>query len=96
MIFPIVLYGDPVLKKKAGDVEQGDESVKEFIESMYETMYAAQGVGLAAPQVGHSIRIFVIDTTPMEEDEGEGGGGLKKAFINPVMLEELCEEWAFE
>lgn len=96
MIFPIVLYGDPVLKKKAGDVEQGDESVTEFIESMYETMYAAQGVGLAAPQVGHSIRIFVIDTTPMEEEEEDGKGGLKKAFINPTMLEELGEEWAFE
>ena len=93
MIFPIVLYGDPVLKKKAAEVAEGDESVKEFVESMYETMYAAQGVGLAAPQVGQSLRVFVIDTTPMEDEEEEG---LKQAFINPIMIEELGEEWAFE
>ncbi len=93
MIFPIVLYGDPVLKKKASEVEENDASVKEFVEHMYETMYAAQGVGLAAPQVGQSLRVFVIDTNPMEDEEE---GGLKQAFINPVMIEELGEEWAFE
>ncbi|MEQ9007689.1 MAG: peptide deformylase [Ekhidna sp.] len=93
MIFPIVLYGDPVLKKKASEVAEGDESVKDFVESMYETMYEAQGVGLAAPQVGESIRVFVVDTTPMEDEEE---GGLKQAFINPVMIEEIGEEWAFE
>lgn len=93
MIFPIVLYGDPVLKKKAKDIVHGDETVKEFVGSMYETMYAAQGVGLAAPQVGQSIRLFVIDTTPMEDEEEDG---LKKAFINPTMIDELGEEWAFE
>ena len=93
MIFPIVLYGDPVLKKRAQDVAEDDESVKEFVESMFETMYAAQGVGLAAPQVGESLRVFVIDTTPMEEEEEDG---VKKAFINPIMIEEIGEEWAFE
>ena len=93
MIFPIVLYGDPVLKKRAVDVEQGDESVQEFVENMFETMYAAQGVGLASPQIGESLRVFVIDTHPMHEDEEQG---LKKAFINPVMLEEEGEAWAFE
>ncbi len=93
MIFPIVLYGDPVLKKKAKEVAEGDESVQEFVDSMYETMYAAQGVGLAAPQVGESLRVFVVDTTPMEEDEENG---LKQAFINPIMIEELGEEWPFE
>lgn len=93
MIFPIVLYGDPVLKKKASEVAEGDESVKEFVESMYETMYAAQGVGLAAPQVGQSLRVFVVDTSPMEDDEEDG---MKQAFINPIMIEEMGEEWAFE
>ena len=93
MIFPIVLYGDPVLKKKASEVAEGDESVKDFIENMFDTMYAAQGVGLAAPQVGQSLRIFVVDTTPMEDEEENG---LKKAFINPIMIEEIGEEWAFE
>ncbi|GAB4230329.1 MAG: peptide deformylase [Ekhidna sp.] len=93
MIFPIVLYGDPVLKKKAADVQQGDEKVGDFVESLFETMYAAQGVGLAAPQVGQSLRVFVVDTSPMEDEEEEG---LKQAFINPEMIEELGEEWAFE
>lgn len=95
MIFPIVLYGDPVLKKKAKEVSQGDESVREFIDSLFETMYAAQGVGLASPQVGHSLRIFIIDSTPMQENE-EDGSGLKQAFINPEILSEEGEEWAFE
>ncbi len=93
MIFPIVLYGDPVLKKKARKIEFGDESVKEFIANLFETMYAAHGVGLASPQVGISLRAFVIDSTPMEEDESDG---LKQAFINPVILNEEGEPWAFE
>ena len=93
MIFPIVLYGDPVLKKRAKEVEHGDESVQEFVEHLFETMYAAQGVGLASPQVGESLRVFVIDTHPMHE---EAESGLKKAFINPTMLEEDGEAWAFE
>ncbi|MBC6399843.1 MAG: peptide deformylase [Ekhidna sp.] len=93
MIFPIVLYGDPILKKKATAIKKGNDAIKEFVESMFETMYEAQGVGLAAPQVGHSIRLFVTDTAPMEE---EGVNGLKKAFINPTMLEESGEEWTFE
>jgi peptide deformylase len=93
MIFPIVLYGDPILKKKAADVAEGDESVKEFVDHMYETMYEAQGVGLAAPQVGFSLRVFVVDTRPMEENEEDG---LKQAFINPEMLTEEGEPWPFE
>lgn len=93
MIFPIVLYGDPVLKKRASDVELGDEKLAGFVSSMFETMYAAQGVGLAAPQVGESLRVFVVDTTPMEDDEADG---LKQAFINPVIIEEAGAPWAFE
>ncbi len=93
MIFPIVLYGDPVLKKRAADVEHNDSSVKEFIDNLFETMYAAQGVGLASPQVGESLRVFVIDTNPMHEEEEKG---IKKAFVNPTMIEEIGEEWGFE
>ena len=94
MIYPIVLYGDPVLKQKAKDIPE-DFNVKELVEDMYETMYAAGGVGLAAPQVGKSLRVFVIDSTPMEEEE-ENGNGLKKAFINPEIVEEEGGSWAFE
>lgn len=93
MIYPIVLFGAPVLKKRAQEIEEGDESVKEFADNLFETMEAAHGVGLASPQVGKSLRMFVVDTTPMEE---EGVEGLRKAFINPEILEEEGEEWAFE
>lgn len=93
MIFPIVLYGDPVLKTKAKEVVKGDESVAEFVENLFETMEAAQGVGLAAPQVGHSLRVFVVDSTPMEDNEEDG---LRQAFINPIMLSEEGDPWAFE
>lgn len=95
MIYPIVLYGDPVLKQKAKDIPE-DLNVKEFVEDMFETMYAAGGVGLAAPQVGKSLRVFVIDSTPMEEEEEGDGKGLKQAFINPEIVEEEGEKWAFE
>lgn len=95
MIYPIVLYGDPVLKQKARDIPE-DLNVKEFVEDMFETMYAAGGVGLAAPQVGKSLRVFVIDSTPMEEEEEGDGKGLKQAFINPEIVAEEGEKWAFE
>jgi peptide deformylase len=93
MIYPIVLYGDPVLKKKAQDIDQDSEDIKQLVEDMFETMYHASGVGLAAPQIGKSVRVFVIDSTPMEEDESKG---VKKAFINPQILEETGKEWDFE
>lgn len=93
MIYPIVLYGDPVLKKRAEDIVEGSIDVKELVEDMFETMYHASGVGLAAPQIGKSLRLFVIDSTPMEDDENKG---VKKAFINPEIIEETGREWAFE
>lgn len=92
MIYPIVLFGDPVLKKKAEDIPQG-EDIKQLVSDMFDTMYAASGVGLAAPQIGKSIRLFVIDSNPMM-DEGEEG--IKQAFVNPQILEEEGEEWPFE
>ncbi|HCX21085.1 MAG: peptide deformylase [Flammeovirgaceae bacterium] len=92
MIYPIVLFGDPVLKKKASDIPHG-EDVKELVQDMFDTMYAASGVGLAAPQIGKSIRLFVVDDNPMME---EGEQGMKKAFINPEIIEEDGDDWAFE
>lgn len=92
MIYPIVLYGDPVLKKRASDIAEG-EDVKELVADMFETMYAASGVGLAAPQIGKSIRLFVVDDSPMMES---GEEGVKQAFINPEIIEEDGDDWAFE
>ena len=93
MIYPIVLYGDPVLRQKAKDIDK-DTDLKQLIEDMYETMHAASGIGLAAPQIGKPIRLFVVDGTSLEDEEDMEE--FKKAFINPVILEEDGESWDFE
>lgn len=103
MILPIRAYGDPVLKKVAADIEPGHPGLDQLIADMFETMYAANGVGLAAPQVGQSIRLFVVDASPFAEgEEGELEPehkhlvGFKKIFINPYIVEEEGDEWIFE
>jgi len=104
MILPIRAYGDPVLKKEAEDIEQDHPDLKELIENMFETMYSASGVGLAAPQVGESIRVFIVDASPFAEPdddgnvdpEAEGLEDFKQVFINPEIIDEEGEEWAFE
>lgn len=93
MIHPIVAYGDPVLKKRGANIEKGEFDVKKLAEEMFETMYNAHGVGLAAPQIGKSIRMFVVDAEPMDEEECKG---FKRVFINPEILEEYGDDWAFE
>lgn len=95
MKLPIVAYGDPVLRKKATDFEAEEiAGLKQLVADMFETMYNARGVGLAAPQVGLSKRLFVIDASPFDDEEPELKD-FKKAFINPQILEETGEEWAF-
>ena len=69
MILPIIAYGSTVLKKKAKDLSNDYPNVKQLIENMWETMYASNGVGLAAPQIGLSLRLFVVDTAPFADDE---------------------------
>jgi peptide deformylase len=95
MIYPIVAYGSPLLKAKAKEIEKGSIDIQELVGDMFETMYHAQGVGLAAPQIGLSLRIFIVDAGPMEEDENEELE-FKKVFINPEKIIEEGEEWAFE
>ena len=101
MILPIVAYGDPVLRKVASEISKDYPNLKELIANMKQTMYNANGVGLAAPQIGKSIRIFVIDASPFAEDselstqEKEQLKNFNKVFINPRILEEEGEEWAF-
>jgi len=94
MVYPIVMYGDPVLRKKAKDIVKGEMDVKAFAEDMFETMAAAHGIGLAAPQIGKSIRFFVVDGTVLEEKPELKD--FRKIFINPIILEETGEEWDFE
>jgi peptide deformylase len=101
MILPIIAYGDPVLKKKAVDIEKEYPNFDTLLENMFETMNNAYGVGLAAPQVGLSIRLFIVDTAPFSEDEDlskEEQAQLKKfkcVFVNPKIIKEEGEEWAF-
>ncbi|MFB9057979.1 peptide deformylase [Mariniflexile ostreae] len=101
MILPIVAYGDPVLKKKALDIAKDYPAFDALLLNMFDTMYNAFGVGLAAPQVGLSIRMFVIDTDPFSEDdtlseeEQHDLKNFRRVFINPKITKEEGEEWAF-
>ena len=94
MILPIVAYGHPTLRKVAEEIEADYPGLDELISDMFETMYASSGVGLAAPQVNRSIRLFIVDATPFAEDSPETEN-FKKVFINPYILEETGEEWSF-
>ena len=95
MILPIYSYGHAVLKKKAKAIEPDYPKLQELIENMWSTMYNADGIGLAAPQVGLSIRMFMVDTEQFAE-EGEEADAIKMCFINAEKLEETGEEWAHQ
>ncbi len=92
MIHPIILYGNPVLKRKAAEIKKEAVDVKLLSDDMFETMKAASGIGLAAPQIGKSLRMFIVDTSPLEEEVND----LRQVFINPEILNEAGKEWAFE
>lgn len=98
MILPIVGYGHPSLRNKNEEITADYPDLEALIENMFETMYQANGIGLAAPQVNVNIRLFIVDGGPMEgiiEDE-PGIEEFKRVFINPVILEEEGDEWPFE
>jgi peptide deformylase len=101
MELPIVAYGDPVLRKKAAEIEEDYPNLQKLIADMFDTMYAASGVGLAAPQIGLPIRLFIVDAAPFAEDDDEEEGDsacadFKRVFINPIIFEESGDEWGFE
>ncbi|MFN3446124.1 MAG: peptide deformylase [Bacteroidia bacterium] len=93
MIYPIVAYGDPVLRKVGAEVEKDYPQLKELIENMFETMYESHGVGLAAPQIGKAINLFIIDSSRFEDEKYPH---VKKVFINAEILEETGDKWDFE
>ncbi len=101
MILPIVAYGDPVLRKKCEAITEDYPGLKKLISNMWETMYQASGVGLAAPQVGLAIRLFMVDASPFADDEEfsdeerEQFKSFKKVFINAQVQEESGNLWAF-
>lgn len=97
MILPITLIGDPVLKKKADAIAVNYPNLADLIKNMWQTMYAASGVGLAAPQIGQSIRLFLVDTMQLTNKKKQDNfQGIKKVFINATILEETGTEWKYE
>jgi peptide deformylase len=93
-LLPIVAYGNPVLRKKAVEISPDYPNLQQIIQNMFATMYASQGVGLAAPQVDLSIRLFVVDAKPFAEEDPQLEN-FKQVFINPSILNEKGEEWSF-
>ena len=94
MILPIYAYGQPILKKEAVEIDQDYPELKTLVENMWETMYQAEGVGLAGPQVGLNLRIFLVDTTILEKDEDDTKG-IKQVFINAQKIEEGGALWEY-
>jgi len=107
MILPIVVYGDPVLRKTAEEITKDFPNLDKLISDMFETMYNAAGVGLAAPQIGKAIRLFIVDTEPFANSDDEDDDeeftkeereqlqSFKRVFINATILEEKGKEWKF-
>jgi peptide deformylase len=97
MIYPIVIYGDPILKAQAKEIDKSYPGLEKLIADMYDTMHNANGIGIAAPQIGKDIRLFVVDASPIGEEEGkEDLKEFKRVFINAEILEESDDEWKFE
>ncbi len=101
MIYPIVAYGDPVLRKETQEITPDYPNFSTLVEDMFETMYASYGIGLAAPQIALPIRLFIVDATPFGDDEDLSEeernflSNYKRVFINAKILEETGNEWAF-
>ena len=101
MIYPIVAYGDPVLRKETEEIDKDYPKFDTLLEDMFETMYAAYGIGLAAPQIGLPIRLFIVDASPFGDDEDLSEeernylADFKRVFINAQIVEEKGNEWAF-
>ncbi len=101
MILPILAYGDTILRKKTKSLSKDYPKLDVLLDNMFETMYAAKGIGLAAPQVGLPVRLFIVNATPFEDDEDlteaerEFASTFVQVFINAKMVEETGDEWAF-
>ena len=97
MILPIYAYGHTVLREKCSTIDPtAYENLPELLANMWETMYESSGVGLAAPQIGRAIRLFLVDTAQLKDDERRKGNGIKQVFINATILEETGEPAGYE
>jgi len=97
MVLPVYVYGMSVLRKTAKEIPEDYRELDQLITDMFDTMHASDGVGLAAPQIGKSMRIFVVDTSPMADSKEEPElADFRRVFINPYILEEWGDPWSFE
>lgn len=96
MILPVYVYGMPILRKTSVEIDENYEGLDQLIEDMFETMKASDGVGLAAPQIGKSIRLFLVNAQEMEIDDEPDLKDFKRTFINPYITEEWGEKWNFQ
>ncbi|MCS6935374.1 MAG: peptide deformylase [Chitinophagales bacterium] len=97
MVLPIVAYGDEVLRRVADNISPDNPLLSNLIDNMFETMDASKGVGLAAPQIGHSVRLFVVDSNKMyEDDDHQKKEGIRDVFINARLLAEEGDYWDYE
>lgn len=92
MILKVIAYGDPMLRRMSEDIDENYPDLHLLIENMYETMYTSHGVGLAAPQVGLNINLFIVDTLQIDDFDK----GIKKVFINPEIVELRGDKWEYE
>ena len=101
MILPILAYGDPILRKKGKEIDKDFPKLGELLDNMFETMYKSLGIGLAAPQIGLPIKLFIVDASPFEDDESLSEdertylSTFKQVFINAKIIDEYDDEWAF-
>ena len=95
MVLPIIAYGAKVLRNACVDIDSSFNELDILLDNMFETMYAASGVGLAAPQINKSLRLFIIDTSPFKDEESPDHIICKKVFINPRVLSSSGDSWAF-
>lgn len=98
MKLPIYAYGHPILRKETEEIDENYPNLEKLLEDMFETMYYSKGMGLAAPQIGRNIRIFIIDTEQLdtEDREEEASEFIKEVFINPIIIDESGKRWEYE
>jgi peptide deformylase len=96
MVLPIYAYGHPVLRQSCKEIDANYPQFNDLLDNMWETMYHSKGMGLAAPQIGLNIRLFLVDSEQLDKEDLEGTQAIKQAFINPVIVEQAGDTWPYE
>jgi peptide deformylase len=98
MKLPIYAYGHPILRKETDEIDENYPDLKKLLKDMFDTMYHSKGMGLAAPQIGRNIRLFLVDTEQLDSDDRDEDAAefIKETFINPIILDESGKNWEYE